>query len=577
MAALVAAPGCSLLRAGTGQPTGNLIGAGRLEEAPVATSAGGVVAAGSPEAAKAGAEILAAGGNAVDAAVAAAFALSATDPGDSGLGGQTFILIHLSDGRDVAVDGAAPAPLRVDRRRLQQLKERGELYGYPVVAVPTTVAALAHALERYGTMSFARVLQPAIAAAEEGYRLRFCERAFVGSYVDKLKRSPVLAPLTLAGDGPRVLGDHLVVAGLADTLRRLAAGGPMEFYRGGIARQIAADMRAHGGFVTEADLALVRIPEMAPARGRYRDRVVLSLPYPGGGAAVVEALGILDAFPPAALAPGSGKRLQLLLESVQIATHDVAGLRIARSGSPVAVTRATLEVVDPRQRARLVRFDRALEEKDFGPVRAVPVGAHNTSQLSVADAEGNVVALTQTLGRCYGACVATPGLGFPYNSLLEPYSFDDPVNPYFLRPRGVMPTWISPTVVLDRRGAAVAALGSAGSGRIVSAVVDTVVNLVDGGMSPREAVEAPRAIWGGPANPRAYVELAAPLDEADAARLQALGYDDLYRLLFPARPIDLVAFGGVNSVVRDEVTGAWVAVADPRRNGGVAASGSPQG
>ncbi len=567
--------GCALGHLVGGVDETVVVGAGHLAQPPEVRSPRGVVAAGSPEAARAGAAILAAGGNAVDAAVAAAFALSATDPGESGLGGETFALIHLADGRNVAIDGVAPVPLAIDRKVLRRRKQRGTLFGYPVVAVPTTVAALAHTLERYGTMSFSRVLEPAVAAAEAGYHLGFCERGFIGAYADKLRWSPVLGPQTLAGRRPRPLGTHIVAGAVATTLRRLQSEGPQAFYRGSIARTIAHDMAVNGGFVSLADLALVRIRELRPEHGRYRGREVLSFPDPGGGAAVVEALGIVDRFPPQDLATPTLMRLQILTEAVHIATHDTE-IRFAEGSSRLAVfaSPAFMGAADPGERARLIRFDRALTEADLGAEGVVRPGEHNTTQLSVADGAGNIVALTQTLGRCYGACVATPGLGFPYNSLLEAYGFDDPANPYYLRPRAVMPSWISPTIVLDEHGGPTVALGSAGSGRIVSAVVDTLVNLEDGGMSLPAAVGAARVLWGGPGDRQVYLEIAAPVTEADTERMRELGYNRLYGLHFPARPIDLAAFGGVNAVMRDKVTEEWVAVADPRRDGGVAAPGS---
>lgn len=542
-----------------------------VAQAETIRSPSGVIAAGSPAAADAGARILAAGGNAVDAAVAAAFTLGSSDPGGSGLGGATFMLIHLADGRTVALDGSTPAPLAARAEVLAELAARDALFGHATVAPPTTVAVLATALRRYGTMGFSDVLAPAIEAAVDGYEIDWTERAFVGDYRAKLTLSPTLAQGRLVGGRPLPVGSHVDQPVLARTLARLARRGADDFYRGAVAAEIDADMRRHGGFVRLADLALVRPVERPPVRGVFRGHEVLSIGHPCGGTAVVEALQILDQLPPESLASPDARRLGLLANAVRVAQADAT-----RAAAGSELEGELLGRDHAAQRAALLGGTGPVTVDD-GPASPWPATDGNTTHLSVADAAGNVVALTQSLGRFFGAGVADPALGFPYNCLLEVFDHDDPASPYYLRPQAVVPAATAPTIVLDPGGGLRLALGSAGSDRITSAVVDVTVAALADGRRLGEAVAAPRVLWTGGHEARLALEIAPPFDDALADRLVEHGWPDVYRLRFPARTIDLVYFGGVNLVGREPGDDAVTAVADPRRNGAVAAAGGGGG
>jgi gamma-glutamyltranspeptidase/glutathione hydrolase len=548
-------------------------------------SAYGMVAAGSPEAARAGALMLEQGGNAVDAAVAAAFAIGVTNPLDAGLGGQSYVLIHLRDGRDVAVDGSSPLPLRVIAEEIRPLKESGFLYGYKLVATPATPAALAYTLKRYGTMSLEQVLAPAIELADYGHVLMPNLERIVKTYADRIREDEFLANLLLKdGSDPWPPGHIYCQPVLAETLRRLAMHGVEDFYSGRIADEIATDIAANGGYVSRLDLVRLHVTERSPVRGDYRGLEVVAFPFPGGGEVILEALQILGAFPPELLRQDSVDRLHLLLEAVRLALRDAPG----DEGTPFLST----VFVDPtraERRAALIRFDRALREEELPAVRSQHFNDRGTSHLSVVDRFGNAVALTQSLG--LGGVVATPSLGFEYNSLIETCEFCDRDSPSFPKPLGILRSTMTPAIVLCK-GQPFLVLGSAGSSRIPSTIVEVVSNVVDRGMTLNEAVAAPRVLVDRPnprnpkgcrpapsdplSEPKVYLELAGPVTTEQADALLARGFTEQYRKSFPLDRTTLRAFGGVNAVLVDPVSGVLVGVGDPRRNGSAAAPTPPQ-
>jgi gamma-glutamyltranspeptidase/glutathione hydrolase len=547
----------------TPPPAGYLTAPPQLQPVEV-TSRDGMVACGSPEAARAGAAVLAAGGNAVDAAVVTAFALGSSEPVTSGIGGQAFILIYLKDGRSVAIDGSCVVPALADPAELQAVRNVGSVRGYKSVAVPGTLAALAYALERYGTMSLADALAPAIDIAEFGFHMNTTELANVETYAAKIRRGGYLADTFLKGFTGFWPPEHVFCSGdLAATLRRIARLGPGEFYRGRIADEIEADMVANGGYVRKADLVQVRAIERPPLRGSYRGLDIITFPYPGGGGSLLEMLNILESFPPELLRGESLDRLHLLLEAGRITLHDL----IAPNVPLPLLDRELAEKSHGTERSRLIRFDRALRDREIGDADAAPYLVIGTTQVSVADRDGNVVALTQTVGASLGAGVATPGLGFAYNSNLDAFSYTNPRSPFFLAPGKVPATTLAPTIVL-KDGTPFLVLGSAGSERIVPSIALVLSGVADRGLGLREAVAMPRAVWGfDDQGQKGYLELAGEITPERAAALEKQGFNGMYKQGFPARWIDLMVFGGTNAVLIDSATHTFVGVGDPRRQG----------
>jgi gamma-glutamyltranspeptidase/glutathione hydrolase len=537
--------------------------------APEARSDFGMVATGSPEATEAAVGILEKGGNAVDAAVAAAMTLGVSDPDASGLGGITYMLIHLAGGPTVAIDGTAVAPLAVDNVRLQQMKTGGAFYGYELATVPTTLAVLDHALRSFGTMDMAEVLEPAITVAERGYRLSALQIEWTVKYMPSILASEYLRLIAME-DGRNLgqPGDVLCRPALAATLRRIARDGAASFYRGAIADEIEADMVLHGGFLRKTDLARHRVRVRAPLTMHYRDVRVDTFPPPGGGAAVTGMLNILEQFPSALLATDTVARHQVFLEASRIALVD-------SRRPPLTPAQAVWDVPvylskeHSAERARLITPGRKIPAGILGPPpdpECEPTQGESTTHVSVVDRQGNVVSLTQTLGRSFGAAVATPGLGFPYNSLLEAFNFDKPQCPSYLQPRSLCVNDMSPTVVMDGANLLVA-LGSPGSNRIPAIVATVISNMVDRDQGLRDAVVAPRVLWGGITSLRAFVEIAPPITEADVKALDELGYQGMTSLSFPPVVSDFVKFGGVNAVGWDANQMTFVGVGDPRRHG----------
>jgi gamma-glutamyltranspeptidase/glutathione hydrolase len=528
----------------------------------------GMVASSIPDASRAGARILDEGGNAVDAAVATAFAVGVCDPFYSGIGGVTYILIHLSNGSDVAVDGSPRVPIRVVPEELEVLKEKGTLYGYKTIAAPTTPAVLAFALKRYGTMSLARVLAPAIEFAEYGHPFLPLAQGIVEDekYLHKIWRNAFLSRTFLMdGSDPWPPGHVYCQPALAATLRRLARHGVEDFYSGQIASAMVADILANGGYVSRSDLALVQPTEYPPARGRYRGLDVVSFPFPGGGNIVVDMLAILDDFPRELLAQESVDRLHLLLEAERIGMRDT----ILEEPSPLRL-QAILDPMGAERKAALIRFDRALRPQEISNNPHRPFPEEDTTQVSAVDRFGNAVSLTQSLGN--GSYAATPSLGFPYNSVLESFDFLDRRSPIFLSPMRILPNTMSPTILLCN-GAPFLVLGSPASGRIPAIVVSVISNVVDRKMSLLEAVVAPRVLFNVPNEEYEdpiFIEIAGTVTLEKADELRARGFASQHRLTFPAKQNDLYPFGGVNAVMLDPSTGMLVGVGDPRREGAAA-------
>jgi len=535
--------------------------------APEAHSDHGMVSTGSTEATRAGVQILELGGNAVDAAVAAAFALGVSDPGGSGLGGMTYILISPSNGPAIAIDGSAIVPFAADAATLLQLRNSGEHMGAKAVAVPLTLAALNHALERYGTMRLSEVLQPSIEIAEQGFQLSANTLAWTTSYLEEILASRHFRFVVLDGGRlPGSVGDVMCRPDLAATYRRLAREGPASFYRGKIARTISRDLLSLGGYIQAVDLARVRGRELQPLNSNYRDAEVISFPWPGGGGEVAETLNILQTFSLDFLRADSVSRLQVMIEAFRIAHFDHNQFGHNTAQRPIGANNY-LSVEHALERSSLITPGRAIPDEVFGTGGLTPKMGEHTTHVSVVDRDGNAVALSQTLCRQYGTKVATPGLGFPYNSCLEFFDFEHPDSPHYLQPGARYATTMAPTIV--RRNGQIMILGSAGSDRIPPSVVDVISNVIDRDMGIRDAVVAPRVLWNSASDPaRICIEITDPITNRDADKLQSFGFSHMFRLEFPPVPSgDLAFFGGVNAVLYDPATGVYSGVGDPRRSG----------
>ncbi len=501
----------------------------------VATSRRGMIATAHSEATRAGAEMLADGGNAIDAAVAAAFALGVCEPAASGLGGQTMMMIR-HGGRTFALDGSSRAPMRATPEALASRPKTG----YISATVPSTPAVLRYALENYGKLPLARVLEPAIRIAEQGYRVSELQRQLTRRERNKLIAGTA-APFFLR-DGTRTYpaGSLHQQPVLAATLRRIAAKGVRDFYTGRIARRIHEDMVRNGGLIRKDDLAQVPRPiERRPVSGKFGGLRVVTFPPPGAGRTLVEMINLWQHLPAALRDIDSPPGALALAEIIRQAFVD----REDRPFDPnlyLQVSSKRMLSVDYARRVarRLAR-------------RIAPHG--ETTHLSTMDNEGNVVALTQSIEKVYGSCCATAELGFLYNNYITAFEYEDIGHPYYLRPNAVPWASVAPTVVF-RGSSPWLAIGSPGSERITSSIFQVLVRLQN--HTPAAAVDAPRL--HSSLDRKVSLEAARMSDEIPAI-LERAGFTVDVR-----EPYSFY-LGCVQMVMKDR--SHFVGVADPRRDG----------
>lgn len=526
----------------------------------VAASARGVASTQHFEATNAAAELLAAGGNAVDAAVAAAFALGVVEPAGSGLGGQTMAMVHLAEERrTVALDGSSRAPSRVTPEVLTKLKTR--LRGHLATTVPSTPAVLGYMNEVWGKLPLSRCLEPAIRLAEEGYRITSLQHR-LQVREDKHWQDGNARDFFLKDGRPYEVGEIFRQPVLAKTLRRIAEHGITDFYQGEIASEIHEDMANNGGALQKDDLANLPWPiERKPLSCRYEGLRVLTFPPPAAGRTVVEMLQVLAHFPDKTALPFDPEGALLLAEVIRRAQLDRRDRPYDPNFYPQVQDRrmTSLEYAELVAKQIKKRLG-AVKKKPAEPLglvsqnrEAEAEGRGETTHLSVVDGLGNAVALTQSIERVYGSFAVTPSLGFLYNNYLSAFDYDDYTNPYYMRPNGVPWASVAPTLVFKGRRFSMA-LGSPGSERIASAVLQVILRSQK--QSPFDAVIGPRLH----ASARGTVSFEAPWLRDDIPDL-------LTRAGFKLDPREALAFylGCVQLVARDG--GRYIGVADPRRDG----------
>jgi gamma-glutamyltranspeptidase/glutathione hydrolase len=514
---------------------------------PTARSTRGMVVTGAPLATAVGAHVLERGGNAVDAAVAVAFALAVVEPSQSGIGGRTQILMRLRDGTVAAIDGTTEVP----RAWTDGPADNEDAYGYPTIGVPGTVAALDAALRAHGSLPLAQVMAPAIALAGQGFTLSAAEAGRIASVAEQLREFAGSREAFLKPDGePWKAGERFAQPLLAATLRTIAAGGADAFYRGEIARRIAEDVQAQGGFVTVEDLAAYRAEASIVVRGRYRDHELIGSYLPASGATTIEILQILDhlVLPDA----GSPEWVAIVAQALLMGFADRTALHEPPAGKAAWLVSADLAI----ERAAAIRWPAVstgrpgLVSDTIGETR-VARESEFTTHVSVADGTGNVVALTQSVGPTMGSRVATPGLGFAHAATMEYLGRLEP---------GTRRHWSSqsPLIVLAN-GRPRYVLGGAGARRILSGIVETLSRALDQGMALEPAQAAPRF---HPSPSRIDMEVREGLawSAADMAALRAFGFAVETRDYAPY-------FARVNAIEFDTVTSEWVGVSDPRWQG----------
>jgi gamma-glutamyltranspeptidase / glutathione hydrolase len=497
----------------------------------------GMVSAGHRLAAEAGVEMLWRGGNAIDAAVAAAWAVGVVEPWMSGAGGVGAMIVH-HHGQRVVVDFGLRAPLAARPDMYTLLPERGSQgqYGWPAVkdeenqvghrsvGVPGVVAGLCLAHERFGALARETVMEPAITLASNGFEADWYTSLILGLDLGVITRFPRAAAIFLSNGAvpprPSVLlsvPDRIVQRDLAETLRRIAQLGPDAFYRGEIATALSADMRANGGILLDEDLAAYqpRIHDKG-LRGSYRGIEIVGVPGPTGAPIVQGILNILEGYDLARLDPANVVGLHVISEACRRAYEDffehvgdpeqvnvpwdgllskayAAAVRETMSMDRASVTRA---VVDP-WRFPVSRSDqRSTDGVSEAPASRAPRHSPHTTHVCAVDRERNAVSVTLTLGNLLGSHVVVPGTGVVLNDMMLLF---DPRPGFANSIAGGkwQATPVAPTLLLDRGGLR-AAIGTPGGRRIPTAIAQVVVNLIDRRLGMQAAIAAPRLHAEGP-------------------------------------------------------------------------------
>ncbi|MDQ0083093.1 gamma-glutamyltranspeptidase/glutathione hydrolase [Variovorax boronicumulans] len=470
--------------------------------APVAAEHGMVVSA-QHLASKVGVDVLKRGGNAVDAAVAVGYALAVVYPAAGNLGGGGFMTVQLADGRKTFLDFREKAPLAAtanmyldkDGNVIKGLSTNGHL----AVGVPGSVSGMEYAREKYGTMKRADLIAPSIQLADKGFALEQGDIDMLWTSTADFQKDPVSGAIFLNKGQPFQVGQKLVQKDLAKTLREISAKGPDGFYKGWVGNAIVASSQAGKGIITQADLDQYKTRELAPVECDYRGYRVVSAPPPSsGGVIICEMLNILEGYPLKDLGFRSAQSVHYQIEAMRHAYVD----RNSYLGDPDFVKNPLDRLLDKGYAEKIravIDPKKAGVSKDIKPGVAPHEGS-NTTHYSITDQWGNAVSVTYTLNDWFGAKVTAAKTGVLLNNEMDDFTSKIGVpNMYGLvqgEANAIAPgkrplSSMSPTIV-SKDGKPVFVVGTPGGSRIITAVLHTILNVVDYGMNVQEAVDAPR-------------------------------------------------------------------------------------
>ncbi len=466
----------------------------------------GMVSSVDATATQVGVEILRQGGNAVDAAVAVGYALAVTHPQAGNLGGGGFMMLRTASGHTTAIDFREMAPTRASRNMFLDAQGNADskksLTSHLASGVPGTVAGFALANKEYGTLPLSRLIQPAIRLASKGIVVNEALADDLKVYgKEVLINHPNSKAIFYRQDGkPWARGETLVQRNLAHSLELIARQGPDAFYKGEIATQIEREMAANGGLIDKTDLAKYRAIERKPISGTYRGYEVFSMPPPSsGGIHVVQILNILENFDLAKMGFGSADAMQVIAEAEKYAYAD----RSEYLGDPDFVKvpwQALTSKAYAKSLAQQIDINKARPSTEIKPGKLAPYESNQTTHFSVVDKQGNAVAVTYTLNTYFGSGIVAGNSGILMNNEMDDFSAKpgtpnvyglaggeaNAVGPY-KRPLSSM----SPTIVA-KDGKTWLVTGSPGGSRIITTVLQMVVNSIDYGMNVAEATNAPR-------------------------------------------------------------------------------------
>ena len=462
----------------------------------------GMVVADEPLATDVGVAVLQSGGNAVDAAVAVGFALAVTHPFAGNLGGGGFMLVRFADGHSTFIDFRERAPQKASRDMYldaQGNPTRESLDGWRSVGVPGSVRGFELAQSKYGKKRWAELIAPAVALASKGFALSYkASESLRGAR--NLSEDPESKRIFQRGGAFYEAGDMLLQPELAATLRKIAMGGAHEFYEGETGRRLAAEMARHGGLITLSDLQQYRAVERTPLTGKYHGLDIVTAPLPSsGGIGILQMLGMLEGSGYEKSGAGSAAAIHYGAEVMRRYFAD-RSLYMGDSDFVKVPVKGLLDPAYLRERAASIDRDRATSSDQVNPGKPAGREGTETTHYSIIDAAGNAVAVTYTLNNSYGSGVTVPGLGFLLNDEMDDFTAK-PNSPNLFgliqgeanaiqpgkRPLSAM----APTIVV-RGGKPFLVLGAPGGPRIVTAVLEVLLNVIDFRMNVQDAVDAPR-------------------------------------------------------------------------------------
>jgi len=462
-----------------------------------------MVVAQEPHATDIGVEVLRQGGNAVDAAVAVAMALSVTHPSAGNIGGGGFLLVRFADGTSTFLDFRETAPLAASRDMYLDAAgkpTRDSVLGWRASGVPGTVKGLAFAHSKYGRAKWAGLVRPAVQLASGGFEVPYSLSESLRSAAKDMLPFAESKRIFLKDGAFHQPGDRLVQPELARTLARIARDGASDFYEGETARILAEECRKNGGLLTLEDLKRYQVTERVPLQGSYKGYAILTAPPPSsGGIGVLQMLGVLEGSGYEKAGPGSAAAIHFVAETMRRFFAD----RSEHMGDPGFVKVPLKGLLDPRYIESLratIDPDHASTSQQIRPGNPARYESGETTHFSIIDAEGNAVAFTYTINTSYGSGVTVPGLGFLLNNEMDDFAAKPGSPNNFglvqgennrIEPRKRPLSAMTPTI-LTRGNKLYLVLGAPGGPRIINGVLQTILNLIDFKMNIQEAVDFPR-------------------------------------------------------------------------------------
>jgi gamma-glutamyltranspeptidase/glutathione hydrolase len=469
----------------------------------------GIVASTNDVASRVGVDIMRRGGNAVDAAIAVAFALAVTHPAAGNLGGGGFMVIRLKDGRTTAIDYREMAPAAAHRNVYLDKNgnliegEGGSLVGYRAAGVPGTVRGMELALKKYGSgkLTWSQLIEPARRLAANGFTVTYSLAHSLHGNREYLEKYPETKRIYLKGGKFYNEGELFQQPELAATFARLQQSGPNEFYEGETARLIVADMKRNNGLMTMEDLRGYVAKERTPLRGSYRGHEIISMPPPSsGGAVLIEMLNILEGFDLQKMEASSSERYHLMTEAMRRAFAD----RAEYMGDSDFVKVPVAGLIDKHYAdtlRRTINADRASTSAEVRAGRPAGYESEETTHFTVVDAAGNAVANTYTLNNSYGSAAVAKGTGLLLNDEMDDFAAK-PGSPNMygliqgernaVAPRKRPLSAMTPTIVLRKNGSLWFTVGSPGGPTIINTVLCVITNVIDYDMNIQQAIDFPR-------------------------------------------------------------------------------------